>query len=212
MKYSLSIAYICLITTSANANSELGIALQAGLDAATLDHDNRDNRYGFSGGLAALLRGPVTSSLAIAGQIELLYTQRGARTVVDGAYLGRSRQHYLDAVLAGRPELRLGRASVYLVLGGGVSILMNANSENASGATQDITGDLRRIDVELIGGAGVALTLPRSELGPFRLQGLFVEARYDLGLFDTDPANGGFKNRTSSVMLGVSLSVAGQSP
>jgi hypothetical protein len=74
---------------------------------------------------------------------------------------------------------------------------------------EDITSDLRRIDVALLAGAGIALHLPLQELGPFQLGTVFLEARHDMGLIDTDPVNGGFKNRTSSLMLGLSLLVGG---
>ncbi|HEX7839957.1 MAG TPA: hypothetical protein VF469_20915, partial [Kofleriaceae bacterium] len=69
-----------------------------------------------------------------------------------------------------------------------------------------------RIDVALLGGAGVALQLPDHTVGPFHLGAVFLEARHDIGLFDTDAMVGGFRNRTSSLMLGLSLAVGGEPP
>lgn len=127
-------------------------------------------------------------------------------------YLGQSRQHYLDATISVRPELRVGPVNLYLLLGGGVNFLVSANKETASGASQNITGDLNRIDVALLGAAGVALHLPERDLGPFSLDTVFLEARHDIGLLDTDAANGGYKNRTNSLMLGLSFGMARSSP
>ena len=54
--------------------------------------------------------------------IELLYTQRGTEAIREGEYLGKVRQHYFDVTVAARPEARLGRARLYLLLGGGVNL------------------------------------------------------------------------------------------
>lgn len=139
--------------------------------------------------------------------MELLYTPRGAEAIFDGEPLGKTRQHYLDLMLAARPGVRLGPASIYVMLGGGLSLLMSASQVNASGGTEELTDVLRRIDVALLAGAGIALHLPRRGSGPFRLGTVFLEARHDRGLIDTDAVNGGFKNRTSSLMLGLSFAL-----
>lgn len=215
MKHLFVIAqllFTCMIVRSAKAESELDLALKAGPNAATLAANNRFNRYGFSGGLSGHLQRPIANRFLLGGQMELLYTPRGAEAKVDGQLIGKSREHYLDIVLAARPAARLGPASVYLLLGGGLNFLVSANQENAAGAKQDITGDLHRIDVALLGGAGVAVHLPHQEFGPFRLGTAFLEARHDIGLMDTDALNGGFKNRTSSLMLGLSFVLGTQSP
>lgn len=44
-------------------------------------------------------------------------------------------------------------------------------------------------------------------VGPAHIDTVFVEVRHDIGLLDTDAVNGGFKNRTSSVLLGLSFGV-----
>lgn len=212
MKQLLIIAFFWLIPRPANADPELSAALKAGPNAATLAHDNRVSRYGFSGGLEGDLQWPLSDRFLLAGQLELLYTPRGAEAILEGEYLGQVRLHYLDVMVAARPEVRLGPAGLYLLLGGGLNFLVSANKENASGAEQDITGDLHRIDVALLGGAGITLHLPRRELGPFHLGRVFLEARHDVGLLETDAVNGGYKNRTSSLMLGLSFEVGAPPP
>jgi hypothetical protein len=202
-----------LVPSRSHAEPEWNIALKGGPDAATQAEDNRVNRYGFTGGLASHLQWALTGRFSLGGQMEVLYTPRGARSILDGEYLGRVRLHYVDVTVTARPEARFGPVSVYLLLGGGLNLLASAEKENASGAKNDITGDLHRLDVALVVGAGVALHLPGRELGPFRLGTLFLEGRYDHGLLDSDAVNGGFKNRASSLMFGVSFVLgAGAAP
>jgi hypothetical protein len=192
-------------SSPAQGDSELGIMIEGGPDMSTLSHDNRVNRFGFSGGVAAYLDRTLAERFSLAGQVELLYTGRGADVVFNGDSLGGLRQHYLDIMLAARPEARLGLASVYLLLGGGVNLLAKASDEDATGMSQDVTGDLRRLDVSLLVGAGTALHFSRRDLGPFQLGAIFVEVRHGHGLIDIDPMDGGFKNRTTSLMLGLSI-------
>ena len=137
--------------------------------------------------------------------MDLLYTPRGSEAVFEGEYLGKTRQHYFDIAIAVRPEARIGPASVYLLLGGGLNILLSAHKEDASGMGVNITDALSRYDVALLGAAGVALQLPHRELGPLRLDTIFLEARHDRGLIETDDVNEDFKNRTTSLMVGLSL-------
>lgn len=203
----LILMFVWSIPWSAGAEPERGVALKGGLNAATLAEDYRVNRYGLSGGLAGHLRWPLGERFSLAGQMELLYSPRGAETIMEGAYLGRSRRHYFDVTVAARPEARLGRTSVYLLLGGGVNLLASANKENAFGVKVDSTGDLHRADVALLIGVGATLQLPRRELGPFRLDAIFLEGRHDRGLLNGDAVNGGFKNRASSLMLGLSFAL-----
>jgi len=199
---------VCALPFEAGAEPEPGLALKGGFNAATLAHDYRVHRYGVSGGAAGYLRWSLGDRLSLAGQLDLLYTPRGANAVFDGELQGRSRQRYFDVTLAARPEMRLGRVSIYLLLGVGVNRLLSAEKESISGSRDDITNELYRIDVALLGGAGVALHLPRHGLGPFRLGTIFLEARHDHGLLDTDKVNGGFKNRSSSLMAGLSFAIA----
>jgi len=189
------------------AEPQLDISLKAGANAATLNEQSRFNRYGFSGGVASQVRWRAAEQLSFAGQLELLYTPRGADVVFDGEPAGRSRGHYIDIAIAFRPELRLGPARVYALVGGGLDVLLRANIENAAGAAEDITDDLHRIDVALLGGLGVAVPLFPGTVGPAHIDTVFVEVRHDIGLLDTDAVNGGFKNRTSSLMLGLSFGV-----
>jgi hypothetical protein len=205
MKQNLIVGISALfLYSNSHADSELNLVIKGGPDAATLEHDNRENRYGFSGGISAYSRSQATERLFAGAQLELLYTQRGAEIVLDGMKEGESRSHYMDLVLAVRPGIRLGPADIYLLLGGSLSYLIVAN-KSVSGMNQDITGDLHRIDVALLAGAGLALHLPRQDLGPLHLGTVFLEARHDIGLLDTDAVNGGYKNRSSSLMLGLSF-------
>jgi len=189
----------------AHAEPGAAIALKGGFNAATTASAASVNRYGFTGGLAGSLRRPLSRRLSIAGQLELLYTPRGPRTVFEGEYLGQVRMHYADAVLAAHPEVRLGPVGLYLLLGGSLNLLLSANSENYAGFKEDITGALRRYDVALLAGAGVAWRVPAGGMGGARLESIFLEVRHDHGLLPAEAMEGGLKNRTSSLMVGLSL-------
>jgi hypothetical protein len=209
VKYSLAIvALIGLLPLNSRADSEFDIAVKGGAVGATLEHDNREIRYGFSGGLAGFLQRPLSDRLFLSVQFDLLYTARGAEAVFDGVNMGESRSHHADLRVSARPGTRLGPADVYLLLGGGPSFLVSAN-KTILGKFSHITGDLYRIDVELLMGAGLALHLRQQDLGPLHLGSVFLEARHDIGLLDTDAVNGGFKNRSSSLLLGLSFAVSG---
>jgi len=199
-----------LALSSAHAEPALTLALKAGPNAATQLENYRVSRYGLSGGISGDSQWLLTDQFSLGGQIELLYTPRGAEVVFQGEHVGKLREHYLDLTITARPETRLGWARLYLLLGGGLNLLMSANKDDAAGAGQDITSGLHRVDVALLGAAGVALHLPDRELGPFHLGTVFLEARHDIGLLDVD-RNGGFKNRTSSLMLGLSFVMGGSS-
>lgn len=212
MRISLVITTLIMLLTSHRAraqSAEFDLALKGGPNVATLAHDNRDNRYGFTGGLSGDLQWSISDRFLLGGQIDLLYTPRGANAVFDGVMEGASREHYIDLMLAGRPEARFGAMGVYLLIGGGLNFLMSANKDDAAGSGQDITADLHRIDVALLVGAGIALRLSNKESGSLHLGTIFMEARHDIGMLDTDAVNGGFKNRTSSLMLGLSFAVGG---
>jgi hypothetical protein len=199
-----------LVPSIARTQPELSVGFKGGLNAATQAEDYRVNRYGFSGGLSGDLQWPLDDRFSLAGQLELLYTPRGAEVVFQGQHVGKLREHYFDLTVTARPETRLGWASIYLLLGGGVNLLVSANKDDAAGAGQDIINGLHRIDIALLGAAGVAAHLHPRELGPLRLGTIFLEARHDIGLLDVDD-NGGFKNRTSSLMLGLSFLMGGPS-
>lgn len=206
MRKILAIAAVFwLVPFSALAQPELDIAFKGGPNASTLAEDYRVKTYGFTGGLAGHLQWLLAERFLLGGQVEILYSPRGAEVVFEGEYLGKSREHYVDVTVAGRPGARLGPASVYVLLGGGVNLLLSANEEDRSGVKEDTTDGLRRIDVALLIGAGVAFQLPQRAVGPVRLGTVFLEARHDRGLIDTDPVVGGFRNRTSSLMVGLSF-------
>lgn len=198
--------------SSSNADTEANIALKGGLNSSTFEHDNRESISGFSGGLEGRLEKSLASHLSMGGQIELIYSQRGAEVVVGDQHLARSREHYVDLTATIHPQVQLGPIYLYLLLGGGVNLLVHATTiDFASGIEQDVTGQLHRFDMELLGAAGIAVELPRHNLGPLRLDTIFLEARQDIGLLKVDDATGS-KNRTTSAMLGLSFSVSGSPP
>lgn len=210
MTTRLTVLAICLICLPARADSILDLALKGGLNSSVLEHDNRVGRYGFSGGVAGHLSVASIDRFSLAGQLEMLYTPRGANVVFEGESLGGSREHYMDIVLAARPTVQLGRVGIYLLLGGGLNVLLTANKHDAMGTEQNITDDLHRLDVSLLGGVGVAATLSSGDSSSFHLDTVFLEARHDIGFLEVDAVNGGYKNRTSSLMLGVSFALGGR--
>lgn len=189
--------------------SETDIALKGGANAAILTDTNRENRYGFSGGILGYMQWSFNDRISLGGQAELLYTPRGAEAVFDGATQGQFREHYVDLMLAVRPEVRFGAMGIYLLAGGGLNFLISASKDDAAGSGQDITGGLHRFDVALLGGAGVAFHLSSSDSGSLHLATVFLEARHDIGLTNIFVDDNSIKNRTSSVMLGVSFAVGG---
>ena len=205
MKIILIIILMPIVTRPVSAGPDLSLSFKGGLNAATLAKDYRVNRYGISGGLSGHSRWLLTDRFSLGGQMDLLYSPRGAEVVFEGRLQGKFRQHYFDVTVAARPEMTFGMARFYLLLGGGVNFLASANKENAAGAKEDITDGLRRVDVALLAGAGAALRLPRHGLGPFRLGTVFIEGRHDRGLMGIDPVTGGVKNRNTSLMLGLSF-------
>lgn len=207
MKNIIMTTVLCLAPQIGHAQPALDIALKGGANAATEDHDFRVNRYGISGGLSGNAQWSVTDQFSLGGQLELLYTPRGAETVFEGEHVGNVREHYLDLALVARPAERLGPVSFYLLLGGSLNLLMSASKDDSAGTGQDITSGLHRVDVALLGGIGAALHLSHPP-GSLHLGSVFVEVRHDIGLLDVD-LGGGFKNRTSSAMLGLSFDIGG---
>ena len=211
----LAVMIVWSIPSSTNAEPEKQIAVKGGLGISSVTEDNqlsRRSRYGLSGGVAGSLHWPLVERYLLAGQVELLYAQRGSQAFFEDEYIGTVRTHYAGIALAARPEVRLGTVRVYLLLGGTMSFLLSANTKNASGMTRDVTGDLHRTDLALLAGAGVAWHLLHRRPGPLRLGTIFVEVRHDHGLSDLDAVIGGFKNRSSSLMLGLSFAVGPPAP
>jgi hypothetical protein len=208
VSYVLILVLFWLMPVKAYAGPGVSIALKGGPDAATLAEADRSNKYGFSGGISGYHPWALTEQSSLAGQLDLLYTDRGAEVVFDGDSIGKTRLHYLDVTLSARPEINLGPMSVYLLLGGGLNLLLSASQEDSLGSKQDIIEGLHRVDLELLAGAGVALHLSDKELGPLYLGTVFLEARHDHGLIGIDAVDGGFENRTSSLMLGLSFALS----
>lgn len=204
LSISIFIIYIC---RTASAEPDLELALKGGPNTSMLVADDRHAKHGFSGGIGGCLLWRGFQRFSLAGQLDLLYTPRGAEAVFDGQYVGVTRMRYFDVTVAARPEARFGRASVYLLLGGGLDVLLSVSQEDMLGMRYDITDDFHKIDVALLAGAGVSLRLPSRGFGSVRLGTVFVEARHDHGLRDSDAINGGGKNRASSLMLGLSVAL-----
>jgi hypothetical protein len=205
-RLALIIVLLCLPRLS-EAQPEPSLSLKAGPDAAVWDREHHEHNYGFSGGLAGDLRWPFGARFSLGAQMALLYMPRGTEQFSPntGEFLATYRQHYFDIAVAIRPEARVGSVGVYLLLGGSWSILLNANVVDEMGRKND--RDFRRHDVALLAGLGGALHLPPHRLGPFRLGTVFLEARYDRGLLDFVRGDNSAKNRTTSLMLGVSFAL-----
>ena len=205
----LALVILLCLPRLSEAQPELGLSLKAGLNAAAWDGEQHyEHKYGFSGGLAGDLRWPFGARFSLGAQLALLYMPRGTESFdrTTGELLAIIRQHYFDIAVAFRPEARVGSVGGYLLLGGSWSILLNANAVDDMG--REISVLFRRHDVALLAGLGGALHLPSHRLGPFRLDTVFLEARYDRGLLDFIPADDSSrKNRTTSLMLGVSFAL-----
>jgi hypothetical protein len=205
-RITLAIILLCLPRLSEAQPDELSLSLKAGANAAAWDSEFAEHKYGFAGGLAGDLRW-FRARFSLGAQMALLYMPRGTKGFdpTTGEFLATFRQHYFDTAVAFRPEARVGSVGVYLLLGGAWSILLNANAVDYRGRKVNV--DIRRHDVALLAGLGGALHLPSHRLGPFHLGTVFLEARYDRGLLDFIPDDGSRKNRTTSLMLGVSFAL-----
>jgi hypothetical protein len=202
------VAILLCLSHLSEAQPELSLSLKAGPNAAVWGREPDEHNYGFCGGLAGGLRWPLGARFSLGAQVALLYMPRGTELFdrVTGEFGGTYRQHYSDIAATIYPEVRFGLIGVYLLLGGSWSILLNANAVDFLGRKRDV--DLRRHDVALLAGLGGALHLPSHRLGPFRLGTVFLEARYDRGLLDFAPEEDlSLKNRTTSLMLGVSFAL-----
>lgn len=208
MKNIILMTALCLASRVGHTQPALDVALKGGPNTATQAQDFRVSRYGLSAGLSGSAQWPLTNGFSMGGQLELLYTPRGSETVFEGQNIGKFREHYLDLALMARPSGSLGPVSFYLLLGGSLNLLMSASKDDEAGAGQDVTSGLHRVDISLLGGIGAALHLSHHTPGPLHLGAVFVEVRHDIGLLDVN-LDGGLKNRTSSLMLGLSFDVGG---
>lgn len=206
-------AALCLIPVSVQAQPEFGTAVKSGAIVSDVTRSqgargDPRHRYGFSGGLAGNVLWAFNNRFSLGGELDLLYAQRGNDVFFEGERIARDRYHYLDVTLAARLETRVGAARVYALLGGGWSSLLKGNQTNTmSGMDRDITEFLKRYDVALLVGVGVAIHLPRQRVGPFHLDTVFLEARHDRGLINTDVEDDANKNRSGSLMLGLSFAL-----
>lgn len=204
---------LSLIPISVQAQPEIDVAVKSGAGISDVTRDPQaegvpHHRYGFAGGFAGYVHWPLVSRFFLGGQLDLLYAQRGTDAFFLGERIARNRYHYFDATLAIRPETRIGAARIYVLLGGGWSSLLKGSQLNTdTNKKRDITEFLRRYDVTLLVGAGVAISLPHPQLGPFRLNTIFLEVRHDRGLINTDVEDDANKNRSGSLTLGLSFAL-----
>lgn len=209
-RLALAIMFLCLPCLS-EAQPELSLSLKAGPNAAVWDREHHEHKYGFSGGLAGDARWPFGARFSLGAQMALLCMPRGTEAIdpFTGEFLGTFRQRYFDIAVAFRPAARIGPTNIYLLLGGGWNLLLRATREsvNTPGWKEDVTDGFSRHDLSLLVGAGVSAHLPSKKLGPFRLSTVFLEARYDRGLLDFARSDNSVKNRTTSLMLGVSFAL-----
>jgi hypothetical protein len=196
---------IWLAPAPASADAYAGISIKGGLTGAKYNLRHRFNRYGASGGIAGYLGLPLAGRFSLGGQLEVLYTPRGTQVFFGGVYGGQTRLHYYDVAITARLEARLGQGKLYLLLGGSRNRLVNADDWSALGTHQDITHLFHRTDVALRTGIGIAWPFPRQVLEPFRHGGVFLEANHDRGMTDIDVVGYGIRNRSASLMVGLTF-------
>lgn len=199
--------------STVHAQPQLDISIKSGLDNAytTGATTSKAHIYGFSGGLASYLRWSLSRRVSLGVQVDLLYTPRGIHFVESGERVALRRQHYIDVGAMVRPEVDIGPFDVYALLGASWNILLHAKLENFSPPREDdVTSFVSRHDLALAVGAGIAVRLPRHQLGPFRFDAVFLEARHDRGLIDIATSSD-VRNRATSLLLGVSFAFGSRS-
>jgi hypothetical protein len=194
---------VWLAPVPAHADLYAGISLKGGVAGAKYNKPNRALRYDPSGGIAGHLGWTLAGRFLLGGQLELLYTPRGTRVVFSGVPSGNSLQHYYDVAITVRPEVQLDPVRLYLMLGASRNHLTSAHDWSAINAHFDVTHLVRETDVALRAGIGVVLPLPRQSLPPFHRLSVFLEACHDRGMIDFDIVDRGFRNRTSSLLVGL---------
>ncbi len=196
---------VWLAPAPAHAGPYAGFSLKGGVAGAKYNKPNRFLRYDPSGGIAGHLGWPLAGRFLLGGQLELLYTPRGTRVAFEGIPAGNSLQHYFDVAITARPEVRLEPVRLYLLLGASWNHLMSAYDWNALNGRFDVTHLVRENDVALRAGIGVVWPLPRRSLAPFDRLSVFLEACHDRGMIDFDIVDLGFRNRSSSFMVGLTF-------
>jgi hypothetical protein len=127
----------------------------------------------FVGGLALW---PMTQVMAI--QPEVAYSQKHF-TLHDtiSSFSATEKWDWIEVPILARIRFwHAGDHTAYVVVGPGISFLARAKEE-AAGTTSDVKDDVKRVDVPIVAGAGIAM-------GKFG-----IEARYDAGLKDLNKDN-----------------------
>lgn len=200
-------AVFVLLCLAMDATADTSFLVKVGVDAAKFNQEDRTNKYGLSAGVGGHVDRSFNRGVVLGGQLEVSYVQRGSDAVVNDNLQSSIRMHYLDWVLTARPAMRFGVVEPYVLLGAGLCVLMNAKNRNDSNVTEDITGNLHRVDVLLAMGAGVAYRPFAVRSSGFGLDALFIEARYERGLVDIDTMDLGIENRNAALLLGASFAL-----
>lgn len=207
-KIIIVILAVLLGSAPAHADPYAGVSLKGGITGATFNKPHRHNRYDTTGGAAGHLGWQLTGRFSLAGQLELLYTPRGTQvTFYYPPPTANSLHRYFDVAITARPEVRLGPGSLYLLLGASRNHLINAETWDANYGHSDVTDLVRETDVALRAGIGAVWPLPRQTPSAFHRLSVFLEASHDRGMIDLDIRDLGFRNRTSSVMAGLTFSL-----
>ena len=144
-------------------------------------------RGGFVGGISFLA--PIGNRAGL--QLEVLFHQQGARDVlrVDDVL----RLTYIDVPVLAHVDVfqfDFGRKAIYAIAGPTFGFNVQASYED-EGVSEDITDDIRTVDIGLTAGAG--LELRRAS----------IEARYTWGLLNTNSDSDlTLRNRSFAVMAG----------
>jgi hypothetical protein len=205
-KLILVVLAVSLGSAPAHADPYAGVSLKGGIAGAKFNRPHRHNRYDTTGGAAGHLGWQLTGRFSLAGQLELLYTPRGTQvTFYYPPPSANSLHRYFDVAITARPEVRLGPGSLYLLLGASRNHLISADVWRATTGHSEVTHLVRETDVALRAGIGAVWPLPRHTPSAFHRLSVFLEASHDRGMIDLDLYGLGVRNRTSSVMAGLTF-------
>jgi hypothetical protein len=170
----------------------LNVATHVGPDAEGLVVKSA-NKLAFSiGGVGSY---PLYRMLAV--QVELLFSTKGRKDVVNGMDYGGDDLYYIDIPILAKFEFPLGiPVDPYLLVGSGFGILLHAVGENFDGTRFEITQNVSTFDIGPVVGAGGTYLLGSRGV-------VLFEARYFRGLTTLDASGEiDYYNRTFTFMLG----------
>jgi hypothetical protein len=186
---------LTLAAGTASAQTPMQFSIKGGLNFATITGDlgegaSKSMRVGgtFGGGASRVVNDRLTVDL------DVLYSMEGVKIkVTDGPFSaeGTAQVDYVRLPVLLRFGAGSGARSSYVLFGPSIAFLVRAK-QKIGAETSDLKDELKNGDIGLVFGAGTTVNK------------IFVEARYTLGLVDTnkvksDVAN---KNQLISVLLG----------